>query len=269
MCARSTKRVCERLPDSSIAAIMGRMATETKTETKAASVLSALRSKGTERTRATYARHGLAPELSYGVSVADMKLIAKPIRGDQELAYELYDSGVTEAMYLAGIVASGAKMTEARLESWARGADGRCMISDFTVPWVTVEHPQATQLAMEWIRSTDEYLASSGWSTYSGLVMTRPDQDLDLKEVEALLAVIAKSVHGANNRVRSAMNSFVIAVGTYVTPLSSQAKATARQIGHVSVDVGDTACKIPVALAYIEKAEQAGKVGKKRKTIRC
>jgi 3-methyladenine DNA glycosylase AlkD len=239
------------------------------TSTSLASVLAELRSHGSEKTRATYARHGLALERTYGVSVADMKLIAKSIRGQQELAYELYDSGIMEAMYLAGMIADGAKMSEARLQSWAIGADGLSMIAGYTVPWVTVEHAQSRKLAVEWIRSKKEFLAFSGWSTYSGLVMTKADSDLDLKEIEGLLAVVVSSVHGAHNRERSAMNSFVIAVGSYVAPLMPQARSAARQIGNVSVDVGDTACQVPVASEYIEKAEKGGKAGKKRKTIRC
>lgn len=65
------------------------------------------------------------------------------------------------------------------------------------------------------------------------------------------------------------MNSFVIAVGSYVEPLSHKAGAAARKIGAVSADVGDTACEVPLAIAYIEKAKATGKLGKKRKTIRC
>jgi len=65
------------------------------------------------------------------------------------------------------------------------------------------------------------------------------------------------------------MNGFVIAVGTYVRPLLKEAKEAARKIGEVSVDVGETACNVPLATAYIEKIEAAGRVGKKRKTIRC
>jgi hypothetical protein len=65
------------------------------------------------------------------------------------------------------------------------------------------------------------------------------------------------------------MNNFVIAVGTYVAPLSKQAKAAARQIGVVTVDMGDTACEVPLATASIAKADATGKAGKKRKTIRC
>ena len=65
------------------------------------------------------------------------------------------------------------------------------------------------------------------------------------------------------------MNYFVIAVGGYVKPLLKQAKAVARQLGQVTVDMGDTGCKVPAASAYIEKMESAGRIGKKRKTLRC
>ncbi|MBI3465809.1 MAG: hypothetical protein HY000_22560 [Planctomycetes bacterium] len=65
------------------------------------------------------------------------------------------------------------------------------------------------------------------------------------------------------------MNSFVIAVGSYVKPLLNEAKAAAKKIGMVSVDMGDTACKVPLATEYIEKVVKAGRVGRKRKTIKC
>jgi hypothetical protein len=54
-----------------------------------------------------------------------------------------------------------------------------------------------------------------------------------------------------------------------VKPLLPQAKAAAQKIGAVSVDMGDTACQVPLASAYIEKIERAGRIGKKRKTMRC
>ena len=65
------------------------------------------------------------------------------------------------------------------------------------------------------------------------------------------------------------MYLYVICVGGYVKPLLNKAKAGARQIGVVTVDMGETACKVPDALAYIEKMESMGRIGKKRKTMRC
>jgi len=133
---------------------------------------------------------------------------------------------------------------------------------------VTVENPAGRALALEWMKSKNESVASSGWCTYSGLVATQADHALDLAEVERLLGTVVKEIGAAPNRLRYTMNGFVIAVGSYVKPLLKQAQAAARQLGAVSVDMGDTACKVPLAAA-IAKIEDAGRVGKKRKTIRC
>jgi 3-methyladenine DNA glycosylase AlkD len=234
-----------------------------------ASIMAELKKKGKESTRKIYARHGMATENMYGVSVADLKVIAKTIKEQQALACELYATGNLDAMYLAGMVADGSKMTAKELSAWAEGAANLQMIAEYTVPWVTVENPHARDLAKQWIKSKKEHVASSGWCTFSGLVATKPDDALDLAEIESLLGTVVKGIKSAQNRERYTMNGFVIAVGSYVKPLSKQAKAAARQIGAVSVDVGETACSVPVASAYIEKIEASGRVGKKRKTIRC
>jgi 3-methyladenine DNA glycosylase AlkD len=235
----------------------------------AKTIMADLKSKGSEKTRKTYVRHGMMPERVLGVSVADLKLIAKSIKGQQALACELYETAIVDAMYLAGMVADGSKVTREQLNAWVDSAGGSQMISEYTIPWLAVEHPQGRELAVEWIGSKKEHIATSGWCTYSGLLATRPDETLNLKEIEGLLGTVVKKIDGAQNRVRYTMNGFVIAVGTYVRPLAKQAKMAAKKIGDVSVDVGDTACKVPLASAYIEKAEAAGKAGVKKKTIRC
>jgi 3-methyladenine DNA glycosylase AlkD len=228
-----------------------------------------LKKKGSEKTRSIYARHGMATEHMFGVSMADLKVIAKTIKGQQALACELYETGNLDAMYLAGMVADGAQMTEKQLNEWAEAAAGMQMISEYTVPWVAVDNAYGRDQAMKWIKSKKEHVASSGWCTYAGLIAIKPDGDLDLAEIEGLLSVVVKGIKGAQNRVRYTMNNFVIAVGTYVKPLLKQVKAAAQQIGTVSVDVGDTACEVRLASAQIEKIQAAGRVGQKRKTIRC
>ncbi|QDU10004.1 DNA alkylation repair protein [Gimesia aquarii] len=230
-------------------------------------VMTELKKKGNAQTRKTYARHGM-PEDTFGVKIADLKLIAKKIKGNQALACELYETGNYDAMYLAGIVADGSQMTKKQLESWAKTATC-ATLSEYTVPGVASENPHAQALAMKWIRSKTESIASSGWNTYAGIIATTPDEDLDLEEIKSLLDRVAREVHQAPNKVRYTMNGFVIAVGSYVKPLLKKAKQVAKKVGVVPVDMGDTACKVPQALTYIEKIESAGRVGKKRKTIKC
>jgi len=230
-------------------------------------VMAELRKKADPQTQKTLARHG-APSNTLGVKVADLKTIAKKIKGNQALACELFDSGCADAMYLAGMVADGSQMSKKQLDSWAKGATWH-MLSTYTVPGVATESPYARDLAMKWIKSKNESIAAGGGCTYAGIVATRPDEALDLAEIQELLDHVVQHIHEAPNDVRYTMNGFIIAVGSYVKPLLKQAKRAASAIGAVSVNMGDTACKVPLASAYIEKIEAAGRVGKKRKTIKC
>lgn len=229
--------------------------------------MSELKKKGSAQTRKIYSNHG-ASENMFGVKVGDLKVIAKKIKGDQELALELYDTGNFDAMYLAGIVADGSQMSRKQLEAWAK-ASPWYMISEYTVPGVTHESKFAHALATKWIRAKSENVASSGWSTYAGIVATREDTELDQAEIKSYLKDIESKIHSAKNRVRYTMNGFVISVGSYVKPLSKQAKATAKKIGKVNVEMGKTSCKVPLATDYIAKIESKGYLGKKRKTIKC
>ncbi|MEM8893619.1 MAG: DNA alkylation repair protein, partial [Bacteroidota bacterium] len=43
----------------------------------------------------------------------------------------------------------------------------------------------------------------------------------------------------------------------------------AQKIGKVEVDVGGTACKVPLATTYIQKVIDRGTVGKKKRQARC
>ncbi|MHC5108340.1 MAG: DNA alkylation repair protein [Planctomycetota bacterium] len=232
-----------------------------------AKVMAELKKKGNPLRIQAFAPHG-APDNLFGVSVADMKVIAKKIKGEQQLAYELYQTGNGDAMYLAGMVADGSLMNKKQLESWAKNASWP-MVSEYTVPRVATESKHARDLAMKWIKSKKESVASSGWSTYAGIVTVTPDEDLNLAEIKSLLKQIEKEIDSAANRVRYTMNGFVIAVGAYVLPLSKQATATAKKLGKVEVDMHGTSCKVPLATVYIAKIEKSGRAGKKRKTIKC
>lgn len=230
-------------------------------------ILSELKKLGSAQTRKIYARHG-APESMFGVKVGDLKPIAKRIKGDQELALALYDSGNSDAMYLAGLVADGSQMTRSQLDAWAKAAPWY-MISEYSVPGVACESPHARSLANKWIKSRQPAIAACGWSTWAGIVATRPDEELDLAEIEGLLDRVVEGIGKAPDRVRYTMNGFVISVGAYVKPLLQRAREVARQLGKVEVDMGDTSCKVPLATETIQKIEDRGTVGKKRKTIKC
>lgn len=231
-------------------------------------VLEELEKLGSEQTRKTFARHGADISRMFGVKVGDLKTIVKKIKGNQELALQLYDSGNLDAQYLAGLVADGSKMNKKQLEAWAKDASWQ-MIAEYAVPWVTSENKDGWALGLKWIKSKNESIASTGWATLSSIISTYPDDKLDLKQIEALMQEIPAAIHKAPNRVRYTMNNFVICVGSYIKSLTAKAKAAAKKIGNVEVDMGDTSCKVPNALEYIAKIESCGRIGVKRKMIRC
>lgn len=233
----------------------------------AVEVLAQLKKLGSEQTKKTLMRHG-AKEPFFGVKVADLKTIQKKVKRDHALSLELFDTGNSDAMYLAGLIADPSKMTKPQLQKWVKGAYWY-MLSCYTVPWVTSESRFGRELALEWIDTDDERIASAGWSTYGVLMAIKPDAELDLPEIEKLLGRVKAEIGSAANRVRYCMVMFVISVGGYVAALTAKAKATAKAIGKVHVDVGDTSCKVPDAMQYIEKIESMGRVGKKRKTAMC
>ncbi|MSU24348.1 MAG: DNA alkylation repair protein [Opitutus sp.] len=232
-----------------------------------AQVMAELAAKGSESVKRIFLRHG-AKEPFFGVKVADLKVIHKKLKGDQALALQLYATGNGDAQYLAGMVADGAKLTRAQLQHWADTAAWG-MISGNTVPWVASEHPDGFALALKWIDSKKEDVAQAGWSTLGALAATMPDERLPLKQYSALLDRVAKTMSAAPDGVRYAMNGFLIACGTYVAALGKPAIATARQVGRVEIDPGETACKVPDAEAYILKARRGAPVAPKRKTVRC
>jgi 3-methyladenine DNA glycosylase AlkD len=235
--------------------------------TKTEIILKQLQALGSASVKKIFLNHG-AVEPVYGVKVADLKVILKKIKNDQPLAMDLYDSGVSDAMYLAGLAADGSKMSKKQLQDWANKASWY-MISENTVPWVTAESPFAHELGLEWIESKQEMVACAGWATLGGLLALKPDSEIDKKEVTAMLKRIEKTIHQSPNRVRYTMNSYVIHVGGYVPELTELAIATAKKIGVVHVEMGNTACEVPSPPVYIQKMKDKGSIGKKKKTLKC
>lgn len=230
-------------------------------------IMTELEAMGSPGIKKILLQHGVR-EPFFGVKIADMKPIQKKIKVDYPLAKELYATGNADAQYLAGLIADDMKMTKADLQTWVRQALSQ-NISEYTVPWVTAGSAHGYELAKEWIDSPKEYIAAAGWSTLANLVALLADDKLDIPGLRGLLARAVNEIHQAPNRVLYTMNSFVISLGAYVNPLAAEAVAAAKKIGPVTVDVGNTECKVPLATEYIKKAQDKGSLKKKKKTVKC
>src|SRR5215471_3516119 len=140
--------------------------------------LAELAALGSESIKKVLMRHG-AKEPFYGVKVEDLKKIQKRVKKDHQLALALFDTGISDAMYLAGMIADPPRMKKSDLERWVKKAYWY-MLSEYTVAGVAAESPHGAALARKWVESDAEAIASGGWCTFSGLAAIKPDEELDL-----------------------------------------------------------------------------------------
>ncbi|OHX66245.1 DNA alkylation repair protein [Flammeovirga pacifica] len=230
-------------------------------------VMDALYQFGNEGTKRIYMNHG-APEPFFGVKVGDLKKLQKKIKVNHQLALELFDTGNSDAQYLAGMIADPKLATKEEMQEWAQGATWY-MISDYAIAGVVASTSFGWELGLEWIQSDEEFICSAGWCTLAGYLSIHNDDEIDLLKIEELLTFAENKIHDQKNRVRYSLNGFVISVGAYVESLSERALAVGKTIGKVSVNMGKTSCKVPLAEDYILKVRSMDRVGKKKKSTRC
>jgi 3-methyladenine DNA glycosylase AlkD len=230
-------------------------------------ILAELKPLGSDSYKRVMLNHGVK-EPFFGVKISELQQFQKRIKKDYQLALDLYDTGNYDAMYLAGLIADDAQMTRKDLQRWIANAT-HSPLASFTVPWVAAGSPHGWEIALEWIESKKALTAEAGWATLRSLVSIKDDSELDLAVLKQLMERVRKNIHQAPKDVRSAMNSFVIAVGSYVQPLTDSAIQTAEKIGPVTVDMGNTSCQVPFAPDSIRKVQKRGAIGKKRKSAKC
>lgn len=229
--------------------------------------MEALKAMGSEQIRNVMKAHQ-APDHHMGVKIGDMKTLVKKIKKDHELSMALFRTGISDAQYMAALIADEKKISREELREWAETATWH-MISEYSVPWIAAESPYGLELGREWIDSNNPQIECSGWVCLTCVAALLPDRELPLGFYEECLVRIKNTIHSQNDRVRYCMNNFVIGVGGSIAALNEKAKAIAESIGKVHVNMGGTACKVPDAITYISKIEKAGKLGAKRKMVRC
>jgi 3-methyladenine DNA glycosylase AlkD len=230
-------------------------------------ILEEIKPLGSDSYKRVMFNHGVKEPL-YGVKISDMQKIVKRIKKDYQLALDLYDTGIYDAMYLAGLIADDAAMTKNDLQHWVDKAYCRGL-SESTVAWVTAGSPYGWEMGLEWIDSEKPLVAVAGWATLGSLLSVKPDTQLDLAALNDLLQRVKETIHQETDLVRYQMNSFVIALGCYVQSLTETALKIAEEIGPVMADLGNNSCQVPFAPDYIRKVQNRGTIGKKRKTAKC
>ncbi|OOE14351.1 DNA alkylation repair protein [Fictibacillus arsenicus] len=230
-------------------------------------VMQELEALGKERTKKMYISNG-AHEPLFGVATGQMKPIAKKIKKDQSLAEELYATGNYDAMYFAGIIADPLVMTESDFDRWIDAAYFY-MLSDYVVAVTLAETDIAQTVADKWIASGEELRMSAGWSCYCWLLGNRSDAEFDGSKLASMLDQVKNTIHDSPERTKSAMNNFIYTVGVSFLPLHDKAVETAKAVGTVEVKRNEIKSSFLIASESIQKEIDRGKIGFKRKYVRC
>ncbi|WP_077212665.1 DNA alkylation repair protein [Bacillus dakarensis] len=230
-------------------------------------VMQELEALGKERTKKMYISNG-AHEPLFGVATGAMKPIAKKIKIDQRLAEELYTTGNYDAMYFAGIIADPTAMTEADFDRWMDGAYFY-MLSDYVVAVTLSESDIAQDVADKWIASGDELRMSAGWSCYCWLLGNRPDHEFSETKLSQMLDMVKNTIHDSPERTKASMNNFLYTVGISYLPLNEKAVETAAEVGTVEVKREKKKSSFLNAYENIQKDIDKGRLGFKRKYVRC
>ncbi|MBU0517619.1 DNA alkylation repair protein [bacterium] len=212
-------------------------------------LMSELEKCGTMQNRKVYRKHGVTRD-QFGVSFANLNVLKRRIRKAQDLAEALWATGNHDARILATMIADENDMTADLLETWAKDLDNYIISDSFA--GIASRAKDAQVLMKGWMASDEEWICRAGWQMLAITAMRNPDlEDAFFKEQ---LKLIENNISGAKNRVKDAMNSALIAIGIRNESLKAEAIAAAKRIGKVEVNHGDTDCKTPEAVPYIENA---------------
>ncbi len=213
-------------------------------------ILAELESLGSEQTRKTWRKHGVG-ENQFGVLFSALEKIRKRLKTDHALALALWETGNHDARVLATMIADPKQADSALLERWVNDLENYVLTD--AVAEFAAKTPLAREKAERWIDADSEWTATVGWNLIASLATS--DKSLPDSYFAPYLERIERDLHGSKNRVRYAMNGAVISIGLRNLALEAQAVAAAGRIGTVYVDHGETNCKTPDAIPYIEKTK--------------
>ena len=147
---------------------------------------------GTAQAQKIYKRHGALPDNVFGVSFANLNVLAKEIKRDHALARALWQSKNYDARNLAVKIAEPKKMDLDELREWGRDVTNY-MHAGSLGSLASDSNHYATAIA-EWTGSDDEYLINAGYSVLGSALKNNPDCLSD-DQVREYLTKIEREIH--------------------------------------------------------------------------
>ena len=194
---------------------------------RVAAILTELAALGNDENRAGMARYGIRVDDAFGVSVTELRRMAKRLGRDHALALELWRSGNHEARLLAAFVDQPARVDEQQMEAWAAGFDSWDLCDE-----VTTDLFDQTRFgwskAIEWAGRPEEFVKRGGFALMAGLAVH--DKAAGDEAFVELLASIEREAWDERNFVKKAVNWALRNIGKRNLALNEAAVACARRI---------------------------------------
>jgi 3-methyladenine DNA glycosylase AlkD len=205
------------------------------------------------------ARYGIATDKALGVSVPDLRKLARKLGKDHDLAADLWATEIHEARLLASMIDEPARVTEAQMEAWVHDVDS-WDLCDQLCGNLFDRTKYAFRKAVEWSAREDEFVKRAGFALMAGAAVHR--KDFDDREFEAFLPIIRAEATDDRNYVKKAVNWALRQIGKRSPTLNRKAIETATKIRHIDSRaarwVGSDALRELTSDAVQERLRQAG-----------
>lgn len=208
--------------------------------------LQRLEKLGNAKVRAQNAKSG-AGENQYGVSLGEIRTLAKAIGADHALGLALWDTGNVDAQFLAALLVDPKKLTPQTLDRMVRSITFS-RVADWLNAYVVSKHADRESLRQSWMTDADRWAARSGWHLTAERVAKSPD-GLDSP---ALLDRIEAEMAAAPPETQWAMNNTLAAIGIHMPKLRKRAVALGERLGLYRDWPVSKGCTSPFAPIWID-----------------
>lgn len=173
------------------------------------------------------ARYGIAVDAAMGVSIPELRGIARKFGTAHALALGLWDTGIHEARILASLVDDPKEVTPSQMDAWVRDFDS-WDLCDQVCSNLFDRTGHAFRKATRWAGRRDEFVRRAGFATMAAAAVHR--RDVGDEQFAAFLPVIAATATDERNYVKKAVNWALRQIGKRSRALNRKAVATAKQI---------------------------------------
>ena len=190
-------------------------------------MLTWLKRHSSKRNRDGMARYAIPSDYAFGVSVSDIRVLAKRLGRNHKLAAALWKTGWYEARMLTSFVDEPASVTPVQMDRWARDFDNWA-ICDTICFHLFDRTPHAWRKVAEWCDRREEFVKRAAFALLWGLTV-HDKSAADAQFVESL-AFIERAATDERNFVKKAVNMALRAIGKRNPALNAVAVASARRL---------------------------------------